>query len=171
MPSSIASGGQGAEGPYLFVEQQRFLPRPPSLALLVGVLAVAVWAATSSGGLGARESVPLVLGVGLALLFHLLQLTVSVGPNETDIRFRPLTRRRVPHSAVRSCEARTYRPIREYGGWGVRRGWKGGWAYNVRGRRGVQLGLEDGGSILIGSQRAEELAAAIRSAGGGSGRD
>lgn len=156
------------EGPPLFIEEQRFLSRPLSLALFIGVLALAGWAVTSSGGLRPREWVPLIVGVGLTLLFHVLELTVSVRPSEIDIRFRPLTRRRIPHSAVRSCEARDYRPIREYGGWGVRRGWRGGWAYNVRGNRGVQLELEDGSSILIGSQRADDLAAAIRSAGSGS---
>jgi hypothetical protein len=167
MSSPIETGRTAGEGPALFVEEQRFLPRSLSLALLVGVLAVTAWAATSAGGLRGPEWVPLIVGVGLTLLFHFLELTVTVRPCEIEIRFRPLTRRRIPPSAVRSCEARTYGPIREYGGWGVRRGWKGGWAYNVRGNRGVQLELEDGSSILIGSQRADELAAAIHSAGGG----
>jgi hypothetical protein len=170
MSSPIVTGRAEGEGPPLFVEEQRFLSRPLSLALLIGVLALAIWAATSSGGLRPREWVPLVIGVGLTLLFHLVELTVTVRPSEIDIRYRPLTRRRIPHAAVRSCEARTYRPLREYGGWGVRRGWKGGWAFNVRGNRGVQLVLEDGSSILVGSQRADELAAAIQSAAGGSRR-
>jgi hypothetical protein len=154
------------EGPPLFVERQRFLARPLSLTLLLGVAAVALWAATSLGALGPREWLPLIVGVGLVLLFHFLELAVTVSPSETDVRFRPLSHRRIPHAAVRSCEARSYRPLREYGGWGLRRGWKGGWAYNVRGNRGVQLVLEGGESILIGSQRADELAAAIQSAAG-----
>jgi hypothetical protein len=170
LSSRTVTGGAEGEGPALFVEEQRFLSRPLSLALLIGVLVLAVWAATSSGGLRPPEWVPLIVGVGLTLLFHLVQLTVTVRPSEIDIRYRPLRRRRIPLTAVRSCEARTYRPVREYGGWGVRRGWKGGWAFNVRGNRGVQLGLEDGSSILVGSQRAEELAAAIQSAAGGSRR-
>jgi hypothetical protein len=166
MPSPIVPSGAGTDGPPLFVEQQRFLPRQLGLALLAGVAAFAIWAVTSIGPLQAREWTPLMVGVGILLLFHLLELTVTVRPTEIDIRFRPLTRRRIPFVALRSCEARTYRPLREYGGWGVRRSWKGGWAYNVRGNRGVQLQLEDGTSILIGSQRADELAAAIQSAAG-----
>ena len=35
-------------------------------------------------------------------------------------------------------------------------------AYNVRGDRGALLTLADGRTVLIGSQRADELAAAIR---------
>jgi hypothetical protein len=38
----------------------------------------------------------------------------------------------------------------------------GGLAYNVSGNRGVQLELVNGKSILIGSQRAGELALAIQ---------
>jgi hypothetical protein len=166
MSSPIVTGRTEVEAPPLFVEKQRFLARPLSLALLFGVAAFAIWAVTVSGWPRVQEGVPLVIGVGLILLFHVLELTVTVRPSEFDIRFRPLTRRRIPHAAVRSCEARTYRPLREYGGWGVRRGWKGGWAYNVRGNRGVQLVLEDGSSILVGSQRADDLAAAIQSAAG-----
>ena len=170
MPSPTVTGRSEVEGPPLFVETQRFLARPLSLVILLGVAAFAIWAVTSFGTLRPQEWVPLIVGVGLLLLFHVLELTVTVRPSETDIRFRPLTRRRIPHVAVRSCEARTYRPLREYGGWGVRRGWKGGWAYNVRGNRGVQLVLEDGTSILVGSQRADELAAAIQAAAGVGGR-
>jgi hypothetical protein len=59
-------------------------------------------------------------------------------------------------------ETRTYRPILEYGGWGVRYSFvRKGWAYTVSGNRGVQLQLANGKRILVGSQRAEELARAI----------
>ena len=37
-----------------------------------------------------------------------------------------------------------------------------GRAYNVSGREGVRLDFADGKHLLIGSQRAEELAAAIQ---------
>ena len=50
MSSPIETGRTAGEGPVLFVEEQRFLSRPWSLALLLGVLALAVWAVTSSGG-------------------------------------------------------------------------------------------------------------------------
>lgn len=156
------TGYTEVEAPPLFVEEQRFLPRPLSLALLLGCAVFAVWAGAFSGAFQPQEWVLLTVGMGLILLFHVLELTVTVRPSEIDIRFRPLARRRIPSVAVCSCQARTYRPLREYGGWGVRRGWEGGWAYNVRGHRGVQLVLEDGSSVLIGSQRADELAVAVQ---------
>ena len=61
---------------------------------------------------------------------------------------------------VRAALAVKYRPIRDYGGWGIRIGAKG-WAYNVSGDRGVELEMKDGTLLLIGSQRSEALAAAI----------
>ncbi len=55
-----------------------------------------------------------------------------------------------------------YSPITEYGGWGIRWSPHRGWAYNVGGSKGVQLGRANGKRILIGSQRADELAQVMR---------
>ncbi len=97
---------------------------------------------------------------GLILLFQKMKLTVQVHPDHLHIRFFPFLTRNISLSEIVRWEARTYRPIGEYGGWGIRYGFKG-WAYNVSGDRGVQLKLNGGKRLLIGSQRAEELALAI----------
>jgi hypothetical protein len=55
---------------------------------------------------------------------------------------------------------RTYRPIRDYGGWGIRYG-RNGKAYNVSGNRGVMLEFSHGQKLLIGSQKPGDLANAI----------
>jgi hypothetical protein len=81
------------------------------------------------------------------------------------IRLFPFVKRAFSLSDIRHCEARTYSlAIGEYGGWGIRRSWRNGVAYNMMGDRGVQLELKDGKKVLIGSQRAEELVAAIHRA-------
>ncbi|MHC4605892.1 MAG: DUF6141 family protein [Planctomycetota bacterium] len=99
-------------------------------------------------------------GIGLPLLFHILRLVVEVRDDSLYIRFHPFGARTIPFSEIAKFEARTYRPILEYGGWGIR--WsRAGRAYNVSGNRGVQLELEGGKRLLIGSQRAEELEQAI----------
>ncbi|MHC4643443.1 MAG: hypothetical protein ACYS32_17515, partial [Planctomycetota bacterium] len=57
---------------------------------------------------------------------------------------------------------RTYKPILEYGGWGIRCSFTGkGKAYNVSGNKGVQLVFTNGKKLLIGSQQPDDLAAAI----------
>jgi len=63
-------------------------------------------------------------------------------------------------SAIDNAEPVTYSPLKDYGGWGIRYGAKGK-AYNVSGNQGVVITLETGQSILIGSQRHEELSSLI----------
>ncbi len=91
----------------------------------------------------------------------LLRLDVETREDALVVHFFPLRRRVVPYAAIRRCAAVTYRPIVEYGGWGIRWGGPRKWAYNVRGDRGVLLELADGGTLLVGSQRPGELARAI----------
>jgi hypothetical protein len=77
------------------------------------------------------------------------------------IRFVLLSSERaIPWREIRRVEAITYRPIKDFGGWGVR--WAArGIVYNARGKRGVRMELASGERVLVGSQRAEDLARAI----------
>jgi hypothetical protein len=51
---------------------------------------------------------------------------------------------------------RKYSPIWEYGGWGLRYGFKNGVAYNVSGNNGIQIVLKNGKKVLIGTRKMEE---------------
>jgi hypothetical protein len=99
----------------------------------------------------------------VAFLMYFMKLSVRVDDEALHIRFFPLVKRHIRLEEIARWEARTYRPLLEYGGWGIRCGWKG-MAYNVSGNRGVQLELANGKRLLIGSQRPEELAEAISQA-------
>jgi hypothetical protein len=107
-------------------------------------------------------SIAVAVTLGIAFLFYFSQLETTVCRDRLVIRYRPFhIRGRVfAMGEIEEAEAREYRPIIEYGGWGIRYGLSG-MAYNVSGNRGVQLSLRDGRRVLIGSQRAEELAAAM----------
>ncbi len=107
----------------------------------------------------------LVVGVGIPAFVYSLRLEVELNEEELAIRFRPFVRRRIPLSRIREFHARPYRPIREYGGWGLRYG-PSGKAYNVKGDRGVQLLLEGREKLLVGSQRPEEFEGALARATG-----
>lgn len=106
----------------------------------------------------------LLMGVGFPWLFLSARLVVEVREDGLYYRFQPFHRRwhHLSRDKMLGAEARTYRPILEYGGWGIRYGWKGGKAYNVSGNRGVQVSLRDGRKVLFGSPRPEELEAALR---------
>ena len=103
----------------------------------------------------------LLIGIGLPLLFLYMKLIVEVGDDGVHIRYVPFISRLIPFEEIQGHEARSYKPIREYGGWGIR--WWGGQrrAYNVSGDQGVELKLRSGDRIMIGSQRADALAEAI----------
>jgi len=111
-----------------------------------------------------------LIGLAVPLLILVLawraELDVQVTRNVIQARFRPFhrTARVFPIADVRSCEGRDYEPIGEFGGWGIRMGGSRSRAYNVSGHRGVQLEFIDGRRLLLGSQRADELAAVINAA-------
>ena len=98
-------------------------------------------------------------------LLLVLELTVTVDDVGVHVRYFPFIRRTIPFSDIRACRAREYRPIREFGGWGIRTGLGRKSAYNASGNLGVELYLNDGRSIMLGSQRHQELAAALREHG------
>jgi hypothetical protein len=153
-----------------FRESQRFhQSRVGGWVFLAGAAAVGltVLALAGSGDfLHPAGLLGIAIGAGTIALFGVAELRVEVRPDALHVRFFPLTREhRFDWTQIASAEARSYRPIREYGGWGVRFG-RHGKAYNVYGDRGVQLAFHDGRRLLIGSQRADELAAAIASARG-----
>lgn len=111
-----------------------------------------------------------IAGIGvpilIAVLFFSLKLETEVRSDGLYVRYIPMHIhfRRFTPDDLSECYARQYKPIREYGGWGIRCGLFGrGRAYNVSGNKGVQLVFNNGKKLLIGSQRAEELEQAIRS--------
>jgi hypothetical protein len=104
----------------------------------------------------------LIFGLGLPALFFFGKLITEVRGDGIYIRFFPLhlSFHKIAFKDLKRYEVRTYRPLLEYGGWGIRYGFKGK-AYTVSGNRGVQLELLDGKRLLIGSQRPEEFLQAI----------
>lgn len=106
----------------------------------------------------------LLFGLGMPAFFLFwLRLVTEVTSSEVRVRLVPFNRAwvRFPVDEIESAEARRYRPIREYLGWGIRWG-PSGRAYNLNGDRGVQLVLTSSRRVLIGSGRADELETAIR---------
>lgn len=112
---------------------------------------------------------PLVIsffGLGVAILALVSGLTVLV--QETRIVMHlghvPLVRRTIAFSEIESLKSVTYRPLREFGGWGVR-GIGKRKAWTARGNRAVELSLSEGRQLLIGSDRPQRLAERIRTLG------
>lgn len=157
----------------VFREVQRFALWLRAAIVLVAVAMVAlcwfVLAKTASEQEAAQVFVVIscvvlmvILPVGIAVFFLMLKLETEVRRDGLYIRFFPIhiRYRRFTRADIVRHFACSYRPIRDYGGWGIRFGPQGK-AYNVSGNRGVQLVFRDGKRLLIGSQKADELAEAI----------
>lgn len=117
----------------------------------------------------AREDVWGLLGL-LAVesavwgLFFVLRLHTRIEVDGIYVQFYPFHFKPLffPWEKIHKAYVRTYSPLGEYGGWGLRYGFSKGKAYNVWGSKGLQLELVDGKKVLIGTQRAEELESALK---------
>lgn len=160
----------------LFREVQRF--RQWWLWFVIAIGPLTVWLATyrrfvlgeRTGTKPTPDGLLLVLcvlvGIGLPLLFYSARLETEVRSDGLYLRFFPFhwTFLKFQPDSIKHTEVRTYSPLKEYGGWGIRCGWNGK-AYNVSGNQGVQIELHDGKRVLVGSQRPLELLNALRASG------
>jgi hypothetical protein len=107
----------------------------------------------------------LVFGIGLPIFFYSLKLITEVRKDGIYLRYFPFHRKFkiYQYKEIESYMAREYKPIREYGGWGIRYS-LGGMAYNVYGNKGVQLILKSKKKVLVGTQKPEEFYLAIQKA-------
>ena len=158
-----------------FREEQRMLSSRFILSLVVLVVGFAWWGFVEQVVRGNQWGnnpgpnwvlwlVLVLFGLGFPIFFMSLRLIVEVHHDHVDIRFTPLTHRRISFDDIVNATVRTYRPIREYGGWGVK-GWsRRKMSYSVSGNQGVDLQLRDGTSVLLGSRQPERLHAALEDA-------
>jgi hypothetical protein len=107
-----------------------------------------------------------LVGVILAILAGVLTMrqTTTVSADALTVRFGAFYATRIPLADIARAEAVLYRPVREYGGWGIR-GFGRRRALNTRGDRGVLVTRRDGSTILVGSQKPRELLTALAHAG------
>lgn len=133
------------------------------IVVVLIVVAVVVLASLLLSG----EAPPWVTAIAVGSLglvgavFFAATLDTTVGSNAVTVAFRFLwPTRRIGLSEVRRAAATRYRPLLDYGGYGVRLGTHG-IAFNVSGDEGVVIEMKDGSRVMIGSQRARELESAI----------
>lgn len=142
------------------------IQRPPRpLVLILAAMAAATLGLLVAAPIepGEAERWPtflMVVALGAAL-FAALRMETRVDADGILVRTLFVWTRRIRLDEVETAEAVRYRPLRDYGGWGVRIGPRGK-AYTMRGTEGVQLTLSGGRRVLIGSERAVALADAIK---------
>ncbi|MEC8273425.1 MAG: hypothetical protein VXZ76_01150 [Bacteroidota bacterium] len=107
----------------------------------------------------------LLVGLGLPVLFWFMKLKLRVSSEGLYYQFFPIhiKERLIAFEEIKSYKARTYSPIKEFGGWGIRFGFESK-AYNVSGDKGLQVELTNGRKVLFGSQEHQALAKAMKKA-------
>lgn len=100
-----------------------------------------------------------------SVLFGIMKLETTIDSEGIAVRFFPfhLKKKQFYWDQLENCYLRSYNPILEYGGWGIRKTFSGkGTAYNVKGKVGLQLVFQNGDRLLIGTQKAPELQAFLK---------
>jgi len=105
-------------------------------------------------------SLPVVFLTLVVILATFGALTVTVDAERVRIRFGlGLVQRSWPFRRIRSVRAVRSSPLY---GWGIRK-IRGGWLYNVSGLQAVELELNDGQKVRIGTDEPGELVRVIES--------
>ncbi|MCX8063911.1 MAG: DUF6141 family protein [Candidatus Hydrogenedentes bacterium] len=116
----------------------------------LGLILIAVWAI----------GIPVII----MYLFSITSLETRIYPSGIYIRYFPfhLKYRHIPWDSIEEIVGRKYRPIIEYGGWGLR--WNfNSWAYTVSGNHCVEL-RKGGKKIVLGTQRLGKLMTSVNRA-------
>ena len=152
----------------LFSEQQRFRQWWFWLIITIAVVAAigSIIASmtqnqqeNNSGSLVGLLIAILFIGIFL-IFFFILRLELQIKQDGIYVRFFPLqfSTRFYPWTNIVRVFVKKYRPIVDFGGWGIRYGLFGkGKVLNVSGNIGLQLIFTDNKKLLIGTQQAERL--------------
>ncbi len=163
------STDQNIDRTVVFREVQRFRQAWVWVLLLLVLLALIV--PVIGGILGPLLSLVMVLaGSGLIWLFFVMRLVTEVRADGIYLGFFPFSSQKILYETIVGHRVREYRPIREYGGWGICFN-RSGRAYTVSGNLGVQLELSNGKGLLIGTQDPDKLLIAIGTAGSGNAEE
>lgn len=95
----------------------------------------------------------------ISLLFLFSKLETRIDEKGIHARFLPILWRwrSYPWKDLKNVTVRDCQPLLEYGGWGYRIGIMGqGHAMILSGKKGIQIELQNGKKMLIGTKRDEE---------------
>ena len=111
-------------------------------------------------GFSENLSISKLLGAALGLFIcigiFLVKMHTKIDKSGVKVWFSPFgfTKKSYSWNELENAHTRKYRPISEFGGWGIRifRKHK---AYNVKGDKGIQLKTKEGKFFLIGTQQTQ----------------
>ncbi len=148
-----------------FKETQRFTQWWLWIVLIGSWIALMYSIATVSAPTTISFFISMGFGMLLPVLFWQMRLTTRISTEGIYVRFIPFhfKEKFFPWDSIESAQVRTYSPLMEYGGWGIKYGFNGqGKVFNVAGDQGLQLVFKSGEKLLIGTQKPTEIQAFVR---------
>lgn len=140
--------------------------------ILIGLIALPAWGVYQQEVLGepmgnnpmstAAFVFMLLVMVLLAIFFGSIKLATTIDSDSIDIHLSPFVSTSIPIDEIRSAQVVDYGFV---GGWGIRVSTKYGTVYNVKGRIGLALEMEDGRRLCVGTQKGDEIQAILKSEG------
>jgi len=143
----------------IFSETQKFAPWVTWL--IAGIVLVMVLAcALVFMSLDLTPLLKTIILIGIVIstlpifLIKLLRLKTEFDTQEIRMNFSPLSKKVFKWSDIESAKLIDYGFV---GGWGIRMMTKYGTVYNTQGSEGLLLKFKNGKSVVIGTQRSEDL--------------
>ena len=151
----------------VFKEEQRFtqtwLIALLGISIVIPIILITKEYLEKNSSMTTNEFLLTLGGIIVSLSFiFFFKLTTRIDETGIHYQFFPFhfSLRLIKWPEINKAYVRTYDPISEYGGWGLKGGslWnkKNGTAINVSGDIGIQLELKNGKRILIGTQKENE---------------
>lgn len=149
----------------VFKEEQRFtqlwLILIMAVSLIVPIAIIAKEYSKENSSMTINEFVfTCVALLASGAIIFIFKLTTRIDEIGIHYKFFPfiLKFKIIKWSEIEKAYIRTYNPIGDYGGWGLKGGWSKskGKAVNVSGDTGIQLVLKTGKKLLIGTQKVNE---------------
>lgn len=103
------------------------------------------------------ETMAIYLGLFAVVIamFLFMKLTTRIDDQYIAFTYRPMfVNKKIAWREVKSAEVINYGFV---GGWGIRLWTKYGTVYNVRGKHGLHIKLNNGKQLLLGTQKEDEL--------------
>lgn len=98
--------------------------------------------------------VMLIIQILFALFFYKISLKTIISPSKIIINFKFFESRTILKSKIKHLEIVNYGFV---GGWGLRGSTKYGSVYNVKGKTGLYIILNNNEKLCIGTQKEKEL--------------
>lgn len=153
----------------LFSETQRFTQS--KLLMIVYAINVIAFLVVAFMVEMSRNQVLLITALLILLMMaftYIFRLETQIKKDGIYVRFFPfhLSFRHYTWDSIQRLFVRQYKPIQEYGGWGLRYNFLGnGRALNIAGNQGLQIEFTDQKRLLIGTQKPDEVALILQRLG------